>query len=358
MQAELIAAIPPPASTGSGTPARGTVPGILAFRIARHHLDAPAASLADAAGSWALQDYPPGTAALALAARVAGLAPAAVDHAVAEERSLVGVYNPRTAACLIPSGDVAAFGAALLPPEEDELDELVGAALPGDGSIGAGEAVALAGTAIAAALDGRVLSRDELHAELRDRLPAGLLPWCPRCESHHARRMLIAAAGMRGELCLAGRAGRQVAFARPDQWLGAALPAADPAAARAGLVRRYLRRYAPSTPADLAAWAGVPRAHADRCWALVAGELAEVDGGWALAEDVAGLATWRHRRRAASGCSRPATRSCSPATASGCCRTPRPASGCGAPRVRRAPCSRTGRSPGSGGGGSRAAPGR
>ena len=218
---------------------------------------------------------------------MADLQPGMVERALEEERTLLALYNPRTATCVIPAADAAAFGAALLPPEEDELGELLAGALPADGSIAAGEALALAGAAIAAALDGRVLARDELHAELRDRLPAGLLPWCRVCESHHARRSLLAAAALRGELCLAGRLGRQAAFARPDQWLGAPLPAHDADTARAGLVRRYLRRYAPSTPPQLAAWAGVPRAHAERCWALVADELAPADGGWALAEDAA-----------------------------------------------------------------------
>ena len=135
-----------------------------------------------------------------------------------------------------------------------------------------------------------MLSRDELHAELRARLPAGLLPWCTVCASHHARRPLLAAAALRGELCLAGRAGRQPAFARTDQWLGAPLAPVDPDAARAGLARRYLRCYAPSTPDRLAAWAGVPRAHAERCWALVAGELAAAGDGWAPAADADALA--------------------------------------------------------------------
>ena len=146
--------------------------------------------------------------------------------------------------------------------------------------------------AIAEALDGTVRSRDDLHEELRRRLPAELLPWCPGCKSHHARRGLLVMASLRGRLCMAGRAGRQPAFARTDQWIGWEAP--DPAEAGAGLVRRYLAAYGPSTPAHLAPWAGVAPAVARSLWGLVAGELAEVrvEGGraWLLAQDLPRLA--------------------------------------------------------------------
>jgi hypothetical protein len=152
--------------------------------------------------------------------------------------------------------------------------------------------VELAVAAIAEALDGVVLSRDDLHEELRRRLPAELLPWCPGCKSHHARRGLLVMASLRGRLCIAGRAGRQPAFARTDQWIGWDAP--DRAEAGAGLVRRYLSAYGPSIPAHLAAWAGIAPAPARSLWGLIAGELAEVrvEGGraWLLAEDLPRLA--------------------------------------------------------------------
>jgi hypothetical protein len=261
------------------------VDAVLAFRATRHHLDAPAATLVDAAGSWALQDSPPGSAPLALAARLVDLAPGDLERALGEEKSLLALYNARAAIAIVPAADAATFGAALLPTGDDERTALLANALPEDGSVGPAEAMELTGAAIAEALDGRSLSRDELHAELRARLPAALLPWCKGCKSRHVRRWLLNTACLRGELCIAGRAGRQPAFARPDQWLGRSLPAVEPAVAQAELARRYLRHYAPSTPAQLAEWAGIPRTHAERCWAGVADELAESGDGWALAAD-------------------------------------------------------------------------
>ena len=119
-------------------------------------------------------------------------------------------------------------------------------AAPGDYEAAREHAV----TAIAAALDGRVLSRDALHEDLRGRLPAELLPWCPSCESHHARRGLLSMAALDGRLCIAGREGRQNTFARTDQWIE--LEPAD----GGELVRRYLHHLGPSTHTDFAAWAG------------------------------------------------------------------------------------------------------
>ena len=133
------------------------------------------------------------------------------------------------------------------------------------------------------ALDGRVLSRDALHEELRGRLPAELLPWCKGCQSHHARRGLLTVAALAGRLCFAGREGRQPAFARTDQWT--ALAPAEPRAAKAEFVRRYLRHLGPSKPADLAAWAGIAPSHARALWETVEDELVEVGRTSMLADD-------------------------------------------------------------------------
>jgi hypothetical protein len=91
-----------------------------------------------------------------------------------------------------------------------------------------------------------------------------MLPWCRACQSHHARRGLLIMAALRGRLCIADRAGRQPAFARTDQIAGWD----PPDDARAELVRRYLRGYGPSTPAEFARWAGLAKAHARELWAL------------------------------------------------------------------------------------------
>jgi hypothetical protein len=214
----------------------------------------------DVLRSWAVQDSPPGAAVAALAAR-ADVPVGWLDTALYEARTAVALYNPRTATAIVPAEEAAAFGSAFLPPDDAAYKAIVGTALPErDGDYA--EPVALAVEAIGDALDGRTLSRDDLHEALRRRLPADMLPWCEGCRSHHARRGLLVMAGLHGKLCLAGRAGRQPVFARTDQLVGWDPP--EDAAAR--LVQRYKRQYGTSTPTHFAEWAGIGKAHAKAIW--------------------------------------------------------------------------------------------
>ncbi len=260
---------------------------VLAFRLARQHLAAPAADAEEVLRGWAVQDSPPGAAAGAVAVRVPDAAPGTLDAALAE-RSAVALYNARTATAVVPAAEAAAYATGQLPSGDAGLRAILLQAVPGRRE-DLDTPVALAVDAVADALDGRELSRDELHEELRHRLPGELLPWCEGCRSHHARRGLLVMACLRGRLCLAGRAGRQPRFARTDQWIGWDPPPREDAGAQ--LVRRYLAAYGPSTPAHLAAWAGLAPVHAEELWRLVEPELepVRVDGderAWVLADDV------------------------------------------------------------------------
>jgi hypothetical protein len=219
----------------------------------------------DVLRSWAVQDSPPGAATTALLARVEELPVGWLDEAIYERRTAVALYNARTATAIVPADEVAAYGTALLPADDAGLKAIVGSALPRR-SEGFAEPVALAVDAVSDALDGVTLSRDDLHEALRQRLPGELLPWCEGCKIRHARRGLLVLAGLHGRLCIAGRAGRQPAFARTDQLVGWDPP--ERAAAGAELVRRYRHGYGPSTPAHFAEWAGLGKAHARELWAL------------------------------------------------------------------------------------------
>ena len=203
-------------------------------------------SALDVLRSWAVQDSPPGAATAAIVARADDVEPGWLDRAI-RSREAVALYNPRTATAVVPADEVAAFATAFRDPET------------------AADGVEV--TAVADALDGRELSRDDLHEALRQRLPAELLPWCRGCQSHHARRATLVTAGLHGRLCMAGRAGRQPLFARTDQWVGWEPPPRE--AAGAELVRRYRRTYGPSSRTHFMQWAGLAPAHARELWELV-----------------------------------------------------------------------------------------
>jgi hypothetical protein len=219
----------------------------------------------DVLRSWAVQDSPPGAATAALVARCEDVPVGWLDRAIYEDRTVVALYNPRTATALVPAEEAAAFGTAFLPDDDAGLKTIVSSAVP-EQDEGFAAPVALAVEAVSDALDGVTLSRNDLHEALRQRLPVDLLPWCPGCKSHHARRGLLVMAGLHGRLCIAGRAGRQPAFARTDQLVGWDAPPRE--AAGAELVRRYRGTYGGSTHTHFAVWAGIGKAHARALWAL------------------------------------------------------------------------------------------
>lgn len=263
---------------------------VVAFRLASQGVTERGTQPARALDGWAVQDSPPGAAAVAALARTDNLDPAWLDRALTEDRSVIALYNARTATSIVPAEDAAAFGTALLPDGDRALKALLGRAVP-EQSAGLQEPVDLAVDAISDALDGRELSRDDLHEELRHRLPKALLPWCEGCQSHHARRGLLVLASLSGRLCISGRQGRQPCFSRTDQWIDWTPP--TPKSARQDLVRRYVRWYGPTTPKQFADWAGLANSHARDLWASIDAELTEVevDGArpaWILSDD-AGL---------------------------------------------------------------------
>src|SRR4051812_15273291 len=187
--------------------------------------------------SWAVQDSPPGAAIAALVAR-GDLPVGWLDRAVYEERSVVALYNARSATAVVPAPEAAAYGTAQLPVDDAGYKALVARAVP-EQDEGYDEPAELAYQAISEALDGRERTRDDLHQQLRRALPNALLPWWEGGGSHPARRGLLIAAGRRGRLCISGRGGRQPVFARTDQLVGWKAPPREQAGAE--LVRRYRR---------------------------------------------------------------------------------------------------------------------
>ena len=246
----------------------------LAFRVSRHHLaERLGPKQVEDAALVGLQDTPPGTAGLAVAAR-ADAPPEALDE-------LVLVPSIRGAPMAVAKRDLAVFTAGLEPPDEEAARAVIGNAWKVLDGITAMEALDRVSEAVQQSLCDGPLPRDDFHQALRERLPAELLWWCKGCQSHHVHPSLWRATGIRGVLAIVGRDGRSAVFGPPPK----ARRVKDPGAE---LARRFLQAYGPARPKLLADWAGLATSHANALWER-AGELAPVDldgaGAWVLAED-------------------------------------------------------------------------
>jgi hypothetical protein len=296
-------------ASGAGRPAAAAVTGsqALAYRLARHHLARRLAAerLLDAAGACGVQDTPPGSAGLALHARLEGLAAGALERALAE-RTLLAVWSARAAPYVVPTRDAASFTLGLLPDDEESIRHHIRGAWEHLARFrwSATELVERTARALPEVLGEQPLTKDELGvalaARLAEEVPAALLPLWNAPDGFRKNlhgetlvRFALSIVSLRGLLCIAPRGGNVTRLLRTETWLGAPLAAADVARARADIVRRYLRCYGPSTPGDLAAWAGISPEQAARAWALVEPETAPVrlDGrrAWLLAEDLPAL---------------------------------------------------------------------
>jgi uncharacterized protein YcaQ len=260
-------------------------PAVLAWRTRRQQLAARAPRAeADAvveriAG---LHAQLTASAELTLWARVSGLERDDVSRAVWEERSLVKTWAMRGTLHLMPADELGLWVAAqgALKPRHHVPAWLRHHGLTRD------EADAML-AAIPAALDGRQLTREELAGEVARVTGIGALDGKLRGGFGD----LLKPAAFRGDLCFAPSDGRNVRFARPDQWLGPWQPADQDEAVRA-VTRRYLAAYGPANREALARWFGMPSPAQAGRWLKGLGDEAvtvQLDGEELvmLAEDVA-----------------------------------------------------------------------
>jgi hypothetical protein len=271
----------------AGRPPRLRWAQVMAWRAARHQLDerAPAGAMLEVAARIAgLHAQVMSSAELTLWARVDGLPPDAVRHALWEERSLVKIWAMRGTLHLLPAAELPLWQAALSTRrgwESGAWQRGFGVSLP--------ELERLVG-AVAEALEDRQLTRGELADEvakltgdqhLGDRLR----------ESWGA---LLKPAAALGKLCFAPSQGQQVRFTRPDTWLGG-WTAHDPDEAMTAVTRRFLAASGPVTREDFARWWGIPSpARGARLLERLGDELVRVElegtPAYLLAADLSGLA--------------------------------------------------------------------
>ena len=281
---------------------------VIAFRLHAQHLTERLGEhgLLDAAGSCGVQNSPPGSALLALHARVRNLSQERVDEAVAEDKSLLQSWCMRGSPFYFPTADAPVFTTGVLPPTEEATRQFILGAGQSVDKLGLGltEAVELTGAEIGDVLTGRRLAIEELGAELAGRIARKLSrkqrdiweqegPYAagqPLGEAvvHFCIRILT----LQKVVCFAPRDGNKAPFVLVDEWLDDPIPDTAPKTARAELLRRYLRCYGPSTRADFAAWLGVRAGDTGPWWSLVEDEMTEVEFGrktWILTEDLDAL---------------------------------------------------------------------
>jgi Winged helix DNA-binding domain len=271
---------------------------VAAWRAARHHLDerVPATAMLEVAGRIAgLHAQVMSSAELTLWARVEGLAPDAVQRALWSERSLVKTWAMRGTLHLLPAAELPLWQAALSTRRPWEA-----------GAWQRGFGVTLAelervNDAVAEALDGRLLTREELATAVAE------LTGSPKLgdKLRESWGALLKPAAALGRLCFAPNQGQQVRFTRPDTWLGGWTDH-DPDEAMAEVTRRFLAVSGPVTREDFARWWGIPSpARGRRLLERLGDEVAsvEVEGApaYALAADLPGLAkAGRGRSKAGS----------------------------------------------------------
>jgi len=216
-------------------------------------------------------------AELALWARVEGLEREAVAHALWEQRTLVKTWAMRGTLHLLRSSELPLWNAAL-GASRRFLNERVWQNYFG---ITLAELDRMT-DAIAEALDGRLVTREELIAKLAH------LPGSRALASSWGT--ILRPAAFSGRLCFGPSLGQRVRFTHPASWLSTTPAAVAPDAAIAEIVRRFLAAYGPATPYDLARWwtgGGVTTA---RQWIAALGDEAtpvDLEGtpAWMLAAD-------------------------------------------------------------------------
>lgn len=282
--------------------------GVIAFRLGAHHLAErlDAGALLTAAGACGVQDSSPGSALLALHARVRGVTSARVDAATGTDRALLRSWSMRGAAHLFPTQDAPVFTTGMLPPTEEAKRHLLAGVEAAVDELGMSlrEAVERTVDEVRDVLQGRRLSSDELGSRIASRIATRLSPeqrarWeaaGPQLPGQSLGesvvRLCLRILTLQGAVCFAPPAGNPAPLVLVDEWLGHPLPSFAPRVARAELTRRYLHCYGPSTRADFAAWLGVQVGDIDPWWNQIEDEMTKVDFGgkaWMLTDDVDAL---------------------------------------------------------------------
>ena len=210
------------------------------------------------------------SADLQLAARVEGLVQADVRSALWKSRALVKAWTVRGTLHLHPSSELPFWFAArraVLRSADKALPEWRDPSGVLHPAIGADEAEAVR-AAVSEVLDGRCLLREELAAEVAERVGGAA-----------RERLRSGFAFFLGELCQGPPQGTRITLVRPDRWIDGWREVTDEDEALQEVCRRFLRTYGPARPADFCEWfssAAFKVADGRRLFDGLAAELTEV----------------------------------------------------------------------------------
>lgn len=223
------------------------------------------------------------SAELTLWARVKDLPRDAVQRALWHDRTLVKMWAMRGTLHLLPAADYGLWQSALTTH-----DIYLGPAWLRYFGVSIAELNVIIG-AIRTALDGRMLTRDELAAEA-----ARITGSTDIGEKlRQSWGSLLKPACFGGHLCFAPGTGQMVRFTHPASWLKS-ITSLDPEEANRQAARRYLAAYGPATYTDFARWWGTTPRKARLLFESFRDELAAVDvegvHSWSLQRDMKALA--------------------------------------------------------------------
>jgi len=246
---------------------------VLGYRVAAQGLDRPGGP--PPALALGIQDTPPGSARLALAART----PGPVD-----DGGLTLLWAARGAPHLHRPADLPALAAALWPVSDADATARITSTPVKEGARLGIAALRAAADALRAVVTGP-MPKGEASAAVSARVPASLTLWCASCDAQHVSGAVFQQAGLFAGVRLEPGA-RPTTLAPIPGWPG--VP--DAAAGTPELLAAILRLLGPGTLADAARHLGTTPAALRPVWP---GDLAEVrvDGApaWLPADAVDAL---------------------------------------------------------------------
>lgn len=279
---------------------------VLAFRLNRQFLSERAASerLFQVA-SLGIQNSPPGSALLAIGARLDNFTPAELGQALHQRKTLIQLWSLRSAPYILPVSSAPIFTTGLLPDDESSALYFMRGATAHlkRFNLSATRAIELTGDALQEVLaDGSELTKDELGVRLAEWV-AQSLPLNQRQQWNEPDglrkntygqsivRYALNVVSLLGIICFGQQHGTRAArFTLIEKWLGAALPKTDRALARANLVRHYLHYFGPGELQGFITWSGVSPEYARTSWSYLLDELISISvhgrKRWLLADDL------------------------------------------------------------------------